>query len=207
MPKLALLNQTGEPVGEINLADSVFGVEPNQQVIYDVVKAQRAAMRQGTVQTKNRSAVRGGGRKPYRQKGTGHARQGTIRAPQFVGGGRVFGPNPRSYDYKINKKIRRLALKIALSDKVREENLLVVNGLSLDSFKTKGMVEVLNNLKLNGKVMIVLEEVNDTLDIATRNLPNVTTVTYDHISVYDVMNAGSVLATESAVKKIEEALS
>jgi len=207
MPKLALLNQTGETVGEINLADCVFGVEPNQQVVYDVVKAQRAAMRQGTVQTKNRSAVRGGGRKPYRQKGTGHARQGTIRAPQFVGGGRVFGPNPRSYDYKVNKKIRRLALKIALSDKVREENLLVVNGLSLDSFKTKGMVEVLNNLKINGKVMIVLEEINDTLDIATRNLPYVTTVTYDHISVYDIMNAGLVLTTETAVKKIEEALS
>ncbi len=207
MPKLALLNQTGETVGEINLADCVFGVEPNQQVVYDVVKAQRAAMRQGTVQTKNRSAVKGGGRKPYRQKGTGHARQGTIRAPQFVGGGRVFGPNPRSYDYKVNKKIRRLALKIVLSDKVREENLLVVNGLSLESFKTKGMVEVLNNLKINGKVMIVLEEINDTLDTATRNLPHVTTVTYDHISVYDIMNAGLVLATETAVKKIEEALS
>jgi len=121
MPKLAVYNQQGESVGEISLADSVFGVEPNQQVIYDVVKAQTASMRQGTAKVKNRSAVSGGGRKPYRQKGTGRARQGSIRSPQWVGGGVVFGPTPRSYDYKVNKKIRRLALKIVLSDKVREE--------------------------------------------------------------------------------------
>jgi len=207
MPKLPLLNQTGATVGEINLADSVFGVEANQQVVYDVVKAQRASMRQGTSQTKNRSAVRGGGRKPYRQKGTGHARQGTIRAPQFVGGGVVFGPSPRSYDYKLNRKVRRQALRIALSDKVREANLIVVDTISLDSFKTKGIVEILNNLKLEGKIMVVVDEINDTLDIASRNLPNVTTVTSDHVSVYDVMNAKNVLATEAAVKKIEEALS
>ncbi|MBN2503995.1 MAG: 50S ribosomal protein L4 [Bacilli bacterium] len=207
MPKLPLLNLTGETVGNIDLADSVFGVEPNQQVIYDVVRSQRASMRQGTSMTKNRSAVAGGGRKPYRQKGTGHARQGTIRAPQFVGGGVVFGPNPRSYEFKLNRKVRRLALQVAYSDKVREESLLVVKDFALESHKTKGVVEVLNNLKLDGKIMLVLESVNESLDIASRNLPNVTTVTFDHVSVYDLLNATKVVATEAAVKKIEEALS
>ncbi|MBU0996742.1 MAG: 50S ribosomal protein L4 [Firmicutes bacterium] len=207
MPKLALLNQAGETVGNINLADSVFGVESNQQVMYDVVKAQRAAMRQGTNKTKTRTEVRGGGRKPYRQKGTGNARQGSIRAPQWVGGGIVFGPIPRSYDYKVNKKIRRLALKIALSDKVREESLIALDKFALEDFKTKGMVQVLNNLKVSGKTMLVLDNVNELVDIATRNLPNVTTVTYDHTSVYDILNADKVVATEQALKMIEEALS
>ncbi|MBU1145621.1 MAG: 50S ribosomal protein L4 [Firmicutes bacterium] len=206
MPKLALLNQAGESVGEINLADSVFGVESNQQVIYDVVKAQRAAMRQGNAKTKTRTEVRGGGRKPFRQKGTGHARQGSIRAPQWVGGGVVFGPIPRSYDYKINKKIRRLALKIVLSDKVREEGIIAINQLVLETNKTKGMVEVLNNLKMTGKIMLLLDDVNEMADIASRNIPNVTTVTYDHISVYDVMNTTHIIATELALKKIEEGL-
>lgn len=207
MPKLAVYNQQGESVGEISLADSVFGVEPNQQVIYDVVKAQTASMRQGTAKVKTRAAVSGGGRKPYRQKGTGHARQGTIRAPQWVGGGVVFGPSPRSYDYKVNKKIRRLALRIVLSDKVREEKMVVINSLNLETFKTKGMVQVLDNLKTSGKTIIVLDEMNTTCDIATRNLPNVMTVVSDHISVYDVMNANMIIVTENAVKKIEEALS
>lgn len=207
MHKLALLNLAGETVGNIKLADSVFGVEPNQQVMYDVIKAQRAAMRQGTNSTKTRTEVAGGGRKPWRQKGTGHARQGSIRAPQWVGGGRAFGPSPRSYDYKINKKIRRLALKIALSDKVREDSLIALDSFVLENFKTKGMVQVLNNLKVSGKTMLVLEDVNDLLDIATKNLPNVTTVTFDHTSVYDILNADIVIATEKALKKIEEALS
>jgi len=206
MPKLALLNQSGQSVGELILADSVFAVEDNQQVVYDVVKAQRASMRQGTNKTKTRAEVAGGGKKPYRQKGTGHARQGSTRSPQFVGGGIVFGPTPRSYEYKVNKKIRRLALKIALSDKVREDSLIAVDQLVLESFKTKGMVEILNNLKATGKTMIVIDEVNDLLDIATRNLPNVTTVICDHTSVYDIMNANSVVATEKALKKIEEVL-
>jgi large subunit ribosomal protein L4 len=125
MPKLAMLNQQGESIGSLNLKDEIFAVENNNQVIYDVVKQQRAAMRQGTVMTKNRSAVNGGGRKPYRQKGTGHARQGSIRSPQFVGGGVVFGPGPRDYSYKVNRKVRRLALKVALSEKLRGEDLIV----------------------------------------------------------------------------------
>jgi len=207
MPKLALLNQAGETVGNLNLADSVFGVESNQQVMYDVVKAQRAAMRQGTNKTKTRTEVRGGGRKPYRQKGTGNARQGSIRAPQWVGGGIVFGPIPRSYDYKVNKKIRRLALKIALSDKVREDSLIALDKFALEDFKTKGMLQVLDNLKVIGKTMLVLDDVNELVDIATRNLPNVTTVTFDHTSVYDILNANTVVATEKALKLIEEALS
>lgn len=206
MPKLALLNQTGESVGEINLADSVFGVEPNEQVIYDVIKAQRASMRQGNNKTKTRSEVSGGGRKPYRQKGTGNARQGSIRAPHYVGGGISFGPIPRFYDYKVNKKIRRLAMKIVLSDKVREENLVAVDNIVLDSFKTKGMVNVLSSLKVSGKTMIVVDEVNETLDIASRNIPDVTTVTADHASVYDLLNAKYVIATEKALKLIEEVL-
>ncbi|MDD3122487.1 MAG: 50S ribosomal protein L4 [Candidatus Izemoplasmatales bacterium] len=206
MPKLALLNQAGESVGEINLADTVFGVEPNQQVIYDVIKSQRASMRQGNAKTKTRTEVRGGGRKPWRQKGTGHARQGSIRAPQWVGGGIVFGPIPRSYEFKLNKKIRRLAMKIALSDKVRESSLVAIDNIALDSFKTKGMIQILENLKVSGKTMLVLESVNELVDIASRNIPNVTTVTFDHTSVYDLLNANYVIATEKALKMIEEAL-
>ena len=134
MPKLAMLNQQGESIGSLELKDEVFAVENNNQVIYDVIKQQRAAMRQGTVMTKNRTAVRGGGRKPYRQKGTGHARQGSIRAPQYVGGGVVFGPTPRDYSYKINRKVRRLALKIALSEKAKK--CLVEWDMKLSLFKT-----------------------------------------------------------------------
>ncbi len=207
MPKLAMLNQQGESIGSLNLNDDVFAVEPNNQVIYDVVKQQRAAMRQGTVMTKNRSAVRGGGRKPYRQKGTGHARQGTIRAPHYVGGGVVFGPSPRDYSYKVNKKVRRLALKIALSDKLRGEDLVAVDSISLASFRTKEMVTVLNNLKVVGKVMVVLGESSELIDQASRNLPNVQTVLYNHISVYDIMNADKIVVTKDALEKIEEVLS
>jgi large subunit ribosomal protein L4 len=207
MPKLAMLNQQGESIGNINLNDAVFAVENNNQVIYDVVKQQRAAMRQGTAATKNRSAVRGGGRKPYRQKGTGHARQGTIRAPQYVGGGVVFGPSPRDYDYKVNRKVRRLALKIVLSDKVRQNNLIAVDSLSLASHRSKEMITVLNSLKAEGKVMVIIEDVNDLIQISSRNLSNVVAVTYNHVSVYDILNTNQVIATEAALKKIEEALS
>jgi len=206
MPKLALLNQAGQTVGDIILADEIFAVEPNQGVIYDVVKAQRAAMRHGTQKTKNRSEVSGGGRKPWRQKGTGHARQGSIRAPQWVGGGVAFGPTPRSYDYKINKKIRRLAIKIVLSDKVREANFIVLDDLTLESYKTKGMVEVFKNLKLTGKIMLILDEVADFVDIASRNLPNVQTTVFEHASVYDIMNNNCIVTTQKAIKKIEEVL-
>ncbi len=207
MPKLSLLNQQGESIGNINLKDEVFAVENNNQVIYDVIKQQRAAMRQGTAQTKNRSAVRGGGKKPYRQKGTGNARQGTIRAPHYVGGGVVFGPSPRDYDYKVNRKVRRLALKIVLSEKVRQNNLIAVDSLILASHKTKEMDTVLNSLKAEGKTMVILDELNDMILTSSRNIPNLRAVTYNHISVYDIMNTKTVIATENALKKIEEALS
>ena len=206
MPKLAMLNQNGESVKKVNLKDEIFNIEENNQIIYDVVKQQRAAMRQGTVMVKNRSAVRGGGRKPYRQKGTGNARQGTIRAPQYVGGGVVFGPSPRNYKYKINKKVRRLALKIALSDKLREKNLILVDDISLESRKTKEMVKILGNLKAEGKVMVVLSEFSDLIMTSSRNLPNVAIELYNHISVYDILNANQVIITKEALKKIEEVL-
>ncbi len=206
MPTLALLNQAGQAVGEINLNDAVFGVESNQQVIYDVVKAQRAAMRQGTNKTKTRGEVSGGGRKPYRQKGTGRARQGSIRAPQWVGGAIIFGPIPRSYSYKTNRKIRRLAMRIVLSDKVREQKLIVLDNLALESYKTKGMLSILNNLKVAGKTMLMLNDVADFVEIASRNLPNVHTTVYEHASVYDVMNNVYIITTAETIKKIEEAL-
>ncbi len=207
MPKLAMLNQQGESIGSLNLKDEVFAVENNNQVIYDVIKQQRAAMRQGTVMTKNRTAVRGGGRKPYRQKGTGHARQGSIRAPHYVGGGVVFGPTPRDYSYKVNRKVRRLALRIALSEKLRGENLIAVDAIVLASYKTKDMVTVLNNLKVEGKIMVVLGEDSDLVNTASRNLPNVRTVLYNHLSVYDILNAGKLVVTKEALERIEEALS
>ncbi|MFA7560704.1 MAG: 50S ribosomal protein L4 [Candidatus Izemoplasmatales bacterium] len=206
MPKLAMLNQQGESIGSLNLKDEIFAVENNNQVIYDVVKQQRAAMRQGTVMTKNRSAVNGGGRKPYRQKGTGHARQGSIRSPQFVGGGVVFGPGPRDYSYKVNRKVRRLALKVALSEKLRGEDLIVVDSISLASHRTKEMVTVLENLKVEGKIMVVLAEYQELLSTATRNLPNVQVVLFNHVSVYDILNANKLVFTKEALERLEEVL-
>jgi large subunit ribosomal protein L4 len=206
MPKLAMLNQQGESVKNVNLKDDVFGVKANNQVIYDVVRQQRAAMRQGTVQTKNRSAVSGGGKKPYRQKGTGHARQGTIRAPHYVGGGVAFGPGPRSYKYRVNRKVRRLAMRIALSEKARENNLILVDAISLESRKTKEMVKVLENIKAEGKIMVIMEDVPEVVLSAARNLPNVVVESFNHVSVYDVLNMNQIVMTQDALNKIEEAL-
>lgn len=206
MPKVALLNQTGQNVGEIELLDSVFNVEPNQQVLYDVVKAQRAAMRQGTHKTKTRTEVRGGGRKPWKQKGTGRARSGSTRSPIWVGGGTVFGPTPRSYELKVNRKVRRLALKSALSLKVSENNFKVLDNLALDAIKTKDMVEVLKNLDVKGKILIVLPETNENVQLSTRNIPRVTVTTVDHLSVYEILNYPVMIATADAVKKYEEVL-
>ncbi len=206
MPKIALLNQAGDNVGNIELNDNVFGIEPNQQVLYEVVKAQRAAMRQGTHKTKGRSEVRGGGRKPWRQKGTGRARQGSIRSPQWVGGGVVFGPTPRDYSYKVNRKVRRLALRSVLSSKVTDKSLVVLDALSMETAKTKEVVKVLNNLSLSGKVMIVLGEPNETVQLAARNISGVTVRTVDQVSVYELLNNPVLLITQDAVKKYEEVL-
>jgi len=206
MPKIALLNQTGKDIGKIELSDSVFAVEPNQQVVFDVVKAQRAAMRQGTHKTKTRGEVRGGGRKPWKQKGTGRARAGTTSSPIWVGGGVVFGPTPRDYSIKVNKKVRRLALKSVLSSKVKEDKLKVLDKLSLESIQTKGMIEVLNNLNITGKIMIVLPENNETVALSARNIPGVTVTTVSHASVYELMVFKTLVMTADAVKLYEEVL-
>ena len=206
MPKVALLNQTGKNVGEIELAEAVFGIEPNQQALYDVVKAQRAAMRQGTHKTKTRTEVRGGGRKPWKQKGTGRARVGSTRSPLWTGGGTVFGPTPRDYSVKVNRKVRRLALKSVLSQKVLDNKIKVLDKLELAEIKTKGMTEVLNNLELSGKVAFVLTENNENISLSARNIPGVTVTTVSHVSVYELMNYHNVVVTADAVKLYEEVL-
>ena len=206
MPTVTLYNQAGTNVGELALNESIFGIEPSQQALYDVVKAQRAAMRQGTHKVKTRSEVRGGGRKPWRQKGTGRARQGSIRSPQWVGGGIVFGPTPRDYRFKVNRKVRRLALKSALSLKVVNQKFFVLDQLTLENAKTKAMVEVLKNLSLEGKVMLVLPELNDTIVLAARNIPGVTVTTVEQASVYELMSVRTILTTQDGVKKYEEVL-
>jgi large subunit ribosomal protein L4 len=206
MPKVALLSQTGQNVGEIELNDLVFGIEPSQQALYDVVKAQRAAMRQGTHKTKTRTEVRGGGRKPWKQKGTGRARSGSTRSPLWTGGGTVFGPTPRDYSVKVNRKVRRLALKSVLSQKVADNKLKVLDKLELAEIKTKGMTEVLNNLEITGKVAFVLNENNDNVSLSSRNIPGVTVTTVSHVSVYELMNYHTVVVTADAVKSYEEVL-
>ena len=204
MPKVVLYNQNGSNVGELELNDHVFGVEDNQQAIYDTVIAERAAMRQGTQKAKTRSEVRGGGRKPWRQKGTGRARQGSIRSPQWRGGGVVFAPTPRSHAIKINKKVVRLAMRCALSSKVRDNHIVVLDQLTL---KTKGLVEVLKTFHLeNDKVVLALDEANGNVELAGRNLPNVLVGQYNHISVYQMMNAKHLVITKTAVEKFEEVL-
>ena len=207
MPKVVLYNQTGSQVGEVELNNNVFGVEDNQQAIFDTIVAERAAMRQGTQKAKTRSEVRGGGRKPWRQKGTGRARQGSIRAPQWRGGGVVFAPTPRSHAIKVNKKVVRLAMRCALSSKVRENNIVVLDQIVLDSYKTKGLVGVLKAFDLNNnKVVLVVEAENGNVELAGRNIPNVLVQQYDHVSVYQMMNAKNLVITKAAAEKFEEVL-
>ena len=207
MPKVVLYNQLGSQVGELELNNNVFGVEDNQQAIYQTVVAERAAMRQGTQKAKNRSEVSGGGRKPWRQKGTGRARQGSIRAPQWRGGGVVFAPTPRSHAIKVNKKVVRLAMRCALSAKVRNNNIVVLDDIQLETFKTKGLVEVLKAFNLQEtKVALVLAEANGNVEIAGRNIPIVLVSNYSHVSVYQMMNAKNLVITKAAVEKFEEVL-
>lgn len=206
MPKYALLSQAGKNIGEINLNKNVFGIEPNEQALYDVVKAQRAAMRQGTHKTKTRTEVKGGGKKPWRQKGTGRARQGSTRSPQWVGGGVVFGPTPRDYSVKVNKKVRRLALKSALSAKVKDQTLIVLDDLKLNDSKTKDMISVLTALKVSGKALIALPEENEVIARAAKNIPGVSTCKLSHASVYEILNYTYLITTQDGVKKYEEGL-
>ncbi|GAF22587.1 MULTISPECIES: 50S ribosomal protein L4 [Shouchella] len=206
MPKVTVFNQTGSQVGDIELADAVFGIEPNNSVLHDAVIMQQASLRQGTHKTKGRSEVRGGGRKPWRQKGTGRARQGSIRSPQWVGGGVVFGPTPRSYSYKLPKKVRRLALKSALSSKVQGSELVVLDTLSFEEIKTKSMKEVLASLSVESKALVVTADYNENVALSARNLPGVTFLTADSVNVLDLLKHGKVVITKDAVEKVEEVL-
>ncbi|MFE7064769.1 50S ribosomal protein L4 [Sutcliffiella halmapala] len=206
MPKVALYNQTGASVGEIELADAVFGIEPNNSVLFDAIVMQRASQRQGNAKVKGRSEVAGGGRKPWRQKGTGRARQGSIRSPQWRGGGIVFGPTPRSYSYKLPKKVRRLAIKSALSSKVLENELLVLEGLAFDAPKTKEMTSVLKGLEITRKALIVTADDSENVALSARNIPGVTVVTVSGVNVLDVVNHDKVIFTKDAVQKLEEVL-
>ena len=206
MTKVSLFKQDGSQIGEIELNAAVFGVEPNEDVIFDAVIMQRASLRQGTHAVKNRSAVRGGGRKPWRQKGTGRARQGSIRSPQWVGGGTVFGPTPRSYSYKLPKKVRRLALQSVLSQKVLEGKLVVVDELSFAAPSTKEFKSVLNNLKVDAKTLLVLEGTNANAYFSARNLANVTVIDEGNVNVLDVVNYDTLVITKAALSTVEEAL-
>jgi large subunit ribosomal protein L4 len=206
MPKVALYNQNGSQVGEIELNDSVFGIEPNNHVLFEAVIMQRASLRQGTHKTKIRSEISGGGRKPWKQKGTGRARQGSIRAPQWRGGGTVFGPVPRSYSYKLPKKVRRLAIKSALSSKVLEENILVLENLAFEAPKTKEFTKVLNGLSVNSKALVVTANLDENVALSARNIPGITVVTADGINVLDVLNHDKLIMTKAAVEKVEEVL-
>lgn len=207
MGKYTELNIKGEKVKDITLNDNVWGIEPNNAVLYDAIVLSRASLRQGTHATKTRSEVSGGGRKPWKQKGTGNARQGSIRAPHWVGGGVVFGPTPeKNYAKKMNRKERRLALKSALAYKAQEKELIVVDSLTLETPKTKEMLNVLESLKANRKTLVVVDELTDNLILATRNLENVVLIDADEINTLDVVSADNMIITEAAVKRIEEVL-
>ncbi|MFC0234563.1 50S ribosomal protein L4 [Vagococcus entomophilus] len=206
MPTVALFKQDGTQNGEVTLNEAVFGIEPNESVVYDAILMHRASLRQGTHAVKNRSAVRGGGRKPWRQKGTGRARQGSIRSPQWRGGGVVFGPTPRSYSYKLPRKVRRLAIKSVLSEKVAENNLVVVDTLQFEAPKTKEFKQVLTNLSVDSKVLVVLENDNDNVALSARNLPNVSVVNAENVSVLDVVANDKLLFTQTALTQVEEVL-
>ncbi|CAG9614176.1 50S ribosomal protein L4 [Bacillus rhizoplanae] len=206
MPKVKLYNQTGSEVGEIQLTETIFGIEPNEAVLFEAVMMQRASLRQGTHKVKTRSEVRGGGRKPWRQKGTGRARQGSIRSPQWRGGGTVFGPTPRSYAYKLPKKVRRLAIKSALATKVVENNIVVLEDLVLNAPKTKDMVAVLKGLTVEKKALIVTADVNEAVELSARNIPGVTVITADGVNVLDVLHHDKLIMTKAAVEKVEEVL-
>lgn len=206
MPKVTLFKQDGTQAGEVTLNEAIFGVEPNEAVIFEAVVMQRASLRQGTHAVKNRSAVSGGGRKPWRQKGTGRARQGSIRSPQWVGGGVVFGPTPRSYSYKLPKKVRRLALNSVLSQKVLDQKFVVVDELVFEAPRTKEFKQVLANLNINSKTLLVLEDDNEAAYLSARNIPNVKVIDDENVNVLDVINADQVLITKAALSTVEEAL-
>jgi large subunit ribosomal protein L4 len=203
MANVSVYNMEGKEVGNIELNDAVFGVEVNEHLVHAVVVAQLANKRQGTQKAKTRSEVSGGGRKPWRQKGTGHARQGSTRAPQWTGGGVVFAPTPRDYTIKLNKKERRLALKSVLTAKVQENKFIVLDELKLDEIKTKKFQAVLDNLKVN-KAMVVLNENDKNVVMSAKNIPNVITAQTNTINVYDILKYNTMIVTKAAVETIQE---
>ncbi|AYJ00959.1 50S ribosomal protein L4 [Candidatus Phytoplasma ziziphi] len=205
MPKCNLFNQQGEIVSEITLSENVFGAKINQQVLYDVVNQQRGAMRQGTHCTKNRAVVSGGGRKPWAQKGTGNARHGSIRSPLWRGGGVAFGPKPRKYSFKVNAKIRKIAMNSALSLQKEQNNLMVIDFFNIESHKTKYFQKCLEQIKIGkNKVLIIVNELNDNLVRSTNNLSNVTLETVMHVSVYQILNAKHLIIDKKAIDYLEE---
>lgn len=204
MANLKVMDQNGKDSGEVTLNDKVFGIEPNDNVVFEAIIRQRAGKRQGTSKVKNRSAVRGGGKKPWRQKVTGRARQGSIRAPQWRGGGTVFGPIPRSYAYTMPRKQRRLAIKSVLSQKLIDNDLIVLDKLTMSAPKTKELVSILNSLNADGKVLIVTDDNN--VQLSARNLAKVKAVPVNGLNVEDAVNYGKLILSQDAVKKIEEVL-
>ena len=204
MPKIDVYNMEGKKVSDVELNDNVFGIEPNEAVVHSVLVNYLANQRQGTQSTKTRSEVSGGGRKPWRQKGTGRARQGSIRAPQWVKGGIALGPRPRSYKYTVNKKERRLAIRSVLSSKVLEHNLVVLDKAEMKEIKTQAMVKTLANLKVEGKTLILLPERDENVQKSARNIKNVKTTLVNTINVYDLLKYNKLVVTLDAVKKLEE---
>lgn len=204
MATVKMLNMAGEAVGEIELKDDIFGIEINENAVYTVVRNYLANQRQGTQSAKTRSEVKGGGKKPYRQKGTGHARQGSRRAPNHVGGGVVFAPKPRSYRYSINKKVRRLATKSVLTSKVQENELIVIDDIRFEAPKTKEMVKMLAAVNAEKKALIVLPEVDKNVIKSASNIPGVDTTIVTALNVYDMLNHNSLILTQEAVNKIQE---
>ena len=204
MPKIDVYNVEGKKVSDVELNEEIFGIEPNEDIVHSVLVNYLANQRQGTQSTKTRSEVSGGGKKPWRQKGTGRARQGSIRAPHWVGGGIALGPKPRSYKYRVNKKERRLAIKSVLSSKVLENELVVVDAIDFKEIKTKNMVNALTNLKVEGKTLILLPEKNENVQKSARNIEGVKTSLVNTINVYDLLKYTNLVITLDTVKKLEE---
>lgn len=204
MPKVTVYDMTGKSVGEMNLSDAVFGIEPNAAVMHAAVVNYLANQRQGTQSTLTRAEVRGGGRKPWRQKGTGHARQGSIRAPQWTHGGIALGPKPRDYSYSLNRKVKRLAIKSAFSTKALEENIIVVDNIDVTEYKTKTVVAMLKALGAEKRALIVMPEKNERFIKSAANIPGVKTALVNTLNTYDVLNAGKFIIAKDAVAKLEE---
>lgn len=204
MAKVDMYNMEGAVVGSIELSDAIFGIEPNANVMHLIVLNQLANRRQGTHSTKTRSEVRGGGKKPYRQKGTGRARQGSIRSAQWIKGGIIFGPKPRDYSYTVPKKVRRLAMKSALSSKLIDNNIIVIDAMNMNEIKTKAMTKVLSNLKVAKSALIVMEEKNGTVEKSARNIVGVKTALVNTINVFDLLKFEKLVITKAAVEKIQE---